>query len=75
MDYEIVFLIEEAPEGGFEARALGFSIFTDGETLDEIRENVCDAVSCHFEGAEQPHLIHLRYVKDEVFTYENPQGR
>ena len=69
MDKEIVFLIEEAAEGGFEARALGFSIFTDGETLDEVRENVRDAVRCHFEeGGAQPQVVRLHYVKDEVIA-------
>jgi hypothetical protein len=68
MDKEIVFLIEESPEGGLEARALGFSIFTDGETLDEIRENVRDSVRCHFEENEQPQVVRLHYVKDEVIA-------
>ena len=68
MDKEIVFLVEESPEGGFEARALGFSIFTDGETLDEVRENVRDAVRCHFEEGEQPQVVRLHYVKDEVIA-------
>lgn len=68
MDKEIVFLIEESAEGGFEARALGWSIFTDGETLDEIRENVRDAIRCHFEENEQPQVVRLHYVKDEVIA-------
>ena len=46
---ELIFLVEEAPEGGFTARALGESIFTEGETLEELRRNVRDAVQCHFE--------------------------
>lgn len=68
MDKEIVFLVEESPEGGFEARALGLSIFTDGETLEEVRENVRDAVRCHFEENEQPQVVRLHYVKDEVIA-------
>jgi len=68
LDKEIVFLVEEAPEGGFEARALGLSIFTDGETLDEVRENIRDAVRCHFEESEQPQVVRLHYVKDEVIA-------
>jgi hypothetical protein len=68
MDKEMVFLIEESPEGGFEARALGMSIFTEGETLDEIRENVREAVRCHFEENEQPQVVRLHYVKDEVIA-------
>jgi len=68
MDKEIVFLVEESPEGGFEARALGMSIFTEGESLDEIRANVREAVRCHFEDNEQPQVVRLHYVKDEVIA-------
>ncbi len=68
MDKEIVFLVEESPEGGFEARALGLSIFTEGETLDEIRENVRDAVRCHFDEGQQPMVVRLHFVKDEVLA-------
>lgn len=49
MDKEIIFLVEEAPEGGYVARALGYSIFTEGDTLDVIREEIKDAVRCHFD--------------------------
>ncbi len=45
---EIIFLIEEAVEGGYNARALGESIFTQGETLEEIKVNIEEAVDCHF---------------------------
>ncbi|MBU4173830.1 MAG: 2-oxoisovalerate dehydrogenase [Actinobacteria bacterium] len=68
MDKEIVFLVEESPEGGFEARALGLSIFTEGDTLDEIRENVRDAVRCHFDEGRQPMVMRLHFVKDEVLA-------
>jgi predicted RNase H-like HicB family nuclease len=48
---EIIFVVEDAPEGGFSARAVGESIFTQAETLEELRAQVRDAVHCHFEGA------------------------
>ena len=57
MDKEIVFLVEESPAGGLEAHALGMSIFTEGETLDEIKENVRDAIRCHFEEESQPKVV------------------
>ena len=57
MDKEIAFLVEESPEGGLEAYALGMSIFTEGKTLDEIKENVRDAVRCHFEDGCQPKVV------------------
>lgn len=65
-DREIIFLVEESPEGGYQARALGHSIFTEGDTLDELRNMVRDAVACHFEFANKPALIRFHLVKDEV---------
>ena len=55
---EIIFLVEEAPEGGFAARALGYSIFTEADSWEELRGAVRDAVACHFEGDQQPTLLH-----------------
>ncbi|MGH9805027.1 MAG: type II toxin-antitoxin system HicB family antitoxin [Candidatus Acidiferrales bacterium] len=65
-DSEIIFAVEEAPEGGFVARALGHSIYTQAETLDELKAMLQDAVRCHFEDATRPRLIRLHWVKDEV---------
>lgn len=48
---EIVFLIEGAKEGGYTARALSESIFTEGETMRELEENIQDALICHFGDA------------------------
>ena len=63
---EIIFLIEEAPEGGYTARALGESIFTEGETLEKIKNNIKDAVDCHFDDDKKSKLIRLHIVKEEV---------
>jgi predicted RNase H-like HicB family nuclease len=65
---EIIFLVEEEPEGGYVARAIGESIFTQGETLAELREMVRDAVQCHFEEQARPQLIRLHIVRDEVIA-------
>jgi len=65
---EIIFLVEDAPEGGFNARALGASIFTQGEDLDDLREMVRDAVQCHFEDADRPAVIRLHFVREEVIA-------
>lgn len=65
---EIVFLVEEAPEGGLTARALGESIFTQADTLEVLREEVRDAVRCHFEAGGGPSVIRLHYVRDEVLA-------
>ena len=65
-DVEIVFSVSESSEGGYEAKALGHSIYTQAETLDELRAAVQDAVRCHFDEAERPSSIHLHVVRDEV---------
>lgn len=65
---EIVFLVEDAAEGGYTARALGESIFTEAENLDELRQNVREAVACHFEDGAGPRVIRLHFVRDEVLT-------
>jgi predicted RNase H-like HicB family nuclease len=51
---EIIFLVEDAVEGGYTARSLGESIFTEGDSMDELRANIRDAVDCHFEADEKP---------------------
>ena len=63
---EIIFAVEESPEGGYEAQALGHAIFTQAGTIEELRSMVQDAVRCHFEDAERPLVIRLHLVKDEV---------
>ena len=63
---EIIFLVEESAEGGYEARALGYSIYTQAESLDELKAMLQDAVRCHFEDNERPRVIRLHLVKDEV---------
>ena len=65
---EIIFLIEEAGEGGFTARALGESIFTEADTLDALRQQVRDAVNCHFDQGKAPKVIRLHFVRDEVLA-------
>ena len=63
---EIIFVVQESLEGGYEARALGHSIFTQGESLEQLREMLRDAVACHFDEVSRPSLIRLHLVKDEV---------
>jgi len=65
---EIIFLVEDDPEGGYVARAIGEPIFTQGETLEELRKMVQDAVQCHFEDEQRPKLIRLHIVRDEVIA-------
>jgi len=65
---EILFTVEESIEGGFTARAVGQSIFTEADNLDDLRKNIREAVTCHFEESHAPKLIRLHIVRDEVLT-------
>jgi len=65
---EIIILVEEAPEGGFVARALGESIFTEADNLEDLKEHVRDAVRCHFEEGEAPKVVRLHFVRDQVLA-------
>jgi predicted RNase H-like HicB family nuclease len=64
---EIIFIIEESSEGGYQARSLGHSIFTEGETIEELKENIKEAVHCHFE-VDMPKIIRLHYIKEEIIA-------
>jgi len=67
---ELIFLIEEDPEGGYSARALGQSIFVQGDTLDILKGNIKDALECHFDSKENiPGIIRLHIVREEMFAY------
>ena len=63
---EIIFLVEDAPEGGFSARALGHSIFTASNSEQELQTMGKDAVACHFDDGDAPKIIRLHYVREEV---------
>ena len=65
---ELIFLVEEAIEGGYNAKALGEAIFTEADTLDELKNNIKEAVECHFDEKNIPKLIRLHIVKDELIT-------
>ncbi len=65
---EVIFLVEQAPEGGYVARALGLSIFVEAETLDAVHSQVRDAVRCHFEEGQAPKVIRLHFARDEVIS-------
>lgn len=65
---EIVFVVEEAPEGGFVARAIGDSIYTEADDLVQLHDRAREAVRCHFDEGKAPKLIRLHYVRDEVIA-------
>jgi hypothetical protein len=68
MEKEIIFSVEEAPEGGYLAKALGFSIVTEAETFEDLKKMVHDSVLCHFEEKERPKVIRLHLVKEELLA-------
>jgi hypothetical protein len=68
MGSELVFSVEETPEGGFVARALGEAIFTEADTLDELRAQVRNAVACHFDEDERPKVVRLHIIHDELLA-------
>ena len=65
---EIIFLVEEDAGGGYVARALGYSIFTQADDLEELKKMVKEAVDCHFD-TDKPRIIRLHIVKQEVLTF------
>ena len=65
---EIIFLVEDAPEGGYVVRALGQAIFTEADDLATLHANVRDAVRCHFDESDVPQIVRLHFVREEVIA-------
>ena len=65
---EIIFEVTEAVEGGYDARALGHSIFTQGDDWSDLKAMVRDAVLCHFDPQDAPRVIRLHLVRDEAIA-------
>ncbi len=65
---EIIFLVEEALEGGYTAKAIGESIFTEADSMALLKINIKEAVECHFDEDKKPKLIRLHTVKEEVIA-------
>ncbi|MEZ5457648.1 MAG: hypothetical protein R3F04_16335 [Lysobacteraceae bacterium] len=65
---DIHFIVEEAPEGGYLARAVGVDIFTEADDLPSLHAQLRDAVHCHFDDAERPSLIRLHITREEVLA-------
>jgi len=67
--FRYVFQVEEDPDGGYTAKAVGASIFTEADTLEQLRDNIRDAVNCHFDKPEaRPKVIRLHFTRDEVIA-------
>ena len=63
---EIIFEVTEASEGGYDARTLGYSIFTQGENWADLKAQVKDATLCHFDEADMPKVVRLHFVKEQI---------
>jgi hypothetical protein len=68
MSTELIFLVEESEEGGFVASALNDAIFTEADDMTSLKDQVRDAVSCHFDPGQVPKMIRLHYVHEEVIA-------
>lgn len=65
---ELIFIVRDSPEGGFEAEALGHDIFTEADTFEELKAMARDAVAAHFEDADRPKVIRLHQVREETIA-------
>jgi len=68
---EVFFEVRESQEGGYEANALGASIYTQGDSLEEVRANILEAVACHFDEPERPKWVRIIYLREEVLPIAN----
>ncbi|MCF8361764.1 MAG: hypothetical protein K9G70_03985 [Prolixibacteraceae bacterium] len=64
---EIIFVVNESDEGGYEAQALGHSIFTEADSVEELKDNIREAIQCHFD-ENAPKLVRLHFIKEEIFA-------
>ena len=65
---EVLFIVDESPQGGYQARSLEHSIFTEGDNIEQLKANVKDAVATHFDAADMPKVIRLHMVKEIVIA-------
>ncbi len=65
---ELIFIVKESNEGGLEAKALGYSIFTEAEDMVSLKKAIKDAAICHFEKENMPKIIRVHMVKDELMS-------
>lgn len=66
---ELIFLVEEDPDSGYTAQAIGETFFTQADAVDELKDMIRDAIDCHFDDRSQrPNLVRLHFVHDEVFV-------
>ena len=64
---EIIFIVEESKEGGYEAKALDYPIFTEGDTIEKLKKNIKEAIHCHFQD-NSIKIVRLYQTKEEIFS-------
>lgn len=72
---KLIFLVEDASEGGFTARAFGVDIFTEADDLASLHTNVGEAVKCHFDDSQAPQLIQFHSMIESSVTAKTPKTR
>jgi predicted RNase H-like HicB family nuclease len=60
---KLLFVVQEDPNGGYIAKAPGYGIYTQGETMDELLANIKEAIQCHFEEGKSPASFTLHSIK------------
>ncbi len=65
---EFVFGVTQESDGGYVAECLSHDIFTQGDTWDELRANVREAVSAFFFDQTKPSAVRLHLVRDELLA-------
>jgi len=65
---ELIFIIEDAPEGGLIAKALGESIFAEADDMVSLKKEIIDALNCHFGEGQKPAMIKLHYIREEYLA-------
>ena len=70
---EILFLVEEADDGSLRAQAVGAPIYTEASSLEELHQEIRDAVHCHSDPGDAPPLIRLHHVRVPPPTHPSPR--
>lgn len=67
-DSEIVFSLSQESDGGYVAECLSHDIFTEGDTWEDVRQNVLAAVNAYFFDQPKPRSVRLHMVKTEILA-------
>ena len=74
MAKEVLSAVEDAADGGYIAHALGYSIFTEADSWEELKRTVQDAARCRFDEGELPDLIRVHAAREKAYPREAAAG-